>query len=175
MEILEKLTPAETHLIRLNANSTYKELLKLTLADLCLKKVLSIEERAIQSHPSNPVRVLKYVVAGKNISAYKHKVHELAFLSPFLKNSEIEILFKQFVKLAYENGDGMKSYVHDGLLQNDSMRKYFHTDFFKVLFGKIVLSVDVNMRKPKSIRRYKNWKQSFLTLFITIRKKRLKS
>ncbi len=149
MEILEKLAPAETHLIRANKDSTYKELLKLTLADLCLKKVLRIEEKRIQSHPRNPIRVLKYVTAGKNLPRYQHKLHEFPFLSPFLKNLEIEILFNQFVKLVYENGDGIKSYVHDALLQNVGMRKYFKTDFFRMMLGKIILTTDGEYARTK--------------------------
>lgn len=140
METLEKLTPAETYLIRDNSDSTFKELLKLTLADLCLKKVLKIEDKEIQSHPSNPVRILKYVLKGKNFNTYSPKVHELAFLSPFQKNSEIEILFNHIIKMAYENARNRKRYVYKSILLNPEVTNQFHNDFLTRLMGDIALN-----------------------------------
>ncbi|MEQ9287193.1 MAG: hypothetical protein RIG77_09810 [Cyclobacteriaceae bacterium] len=140
MEILEKLTPAETYLLKDNTNSTFKELLKLTLADLCLKKVLKIEDKEIQSHPSNPIRILKYVLTGKNYENYKPKAHELAFLSPFQKNPEIEILFNHIIRMAYENARSRKRYVYKSLLLSPELTEQFHKDFFTRLMGDIALN-----------------------------------
>ena len=159
MEILEKLTPTETYLVRDNSGSTFKELLKLTLADLCLKKVLKIEDKEVQSHPRSPVRVLKYVLTGKNFNNYKPKPHELAFLSPFQKNSEIEVLFNHTIKMAYENVKNRKRYVYKSILLNPELTERFHKDFFTKLIGGISLNnagesakikVDQELRKLES-------------------------
>lgn len=149
MEILEKLTPAETYLIKSNSNSTFRELLKLTLADLCLKKVLRIEDREFQSHPNNPIRVLKYVVAGKNFQSYQPKIHELAYLSPFQKNDEIEILFNHMIKIAYENAGNRNRYVFRALLKNYELTKKFQKDIFAQIFGNINLNNEGKEAKAK--------------------------
>ncbi|MEM9338917.1 MAG: hypothetical protein AAGA66_09330 [Bacteroidota bacterium] len=149
MEILAKLTPAEAYLIKNTSNSTFKELLKLTLADLSFKKVLKIEDREVRSHPSNPVRVLKYVVATENFHAYHPKAHEEAFLSPFQKNPELEILFHHLIKMAYESARNRKRYVFKSMLKSPEIGGKFHKDFFTRLTGVIALTSEGKKVKAK--------------------------
>lgn len=149
MEIIEKLTPAETYLIKNSSDSTFKELLKLTLADLCLKKVLKIEDKEVQSHPSNPVRTLKYMSTGQNFIGYKPRVHELVFLNPFQKSPEMEILFGQLIKIAYEKSGSRKRYVYGALLLNPGLTELFHKDFFTKLMGDIALNNHGKKTKEK--------------------------
>lgn len=118
METLAQLTPAETYLISNNSNATFRELLKLTLADLCLKQVLRIEERELQSHPNNPIRILKYILIGRNFHNHIPKAHEIVFLSPFRKSPEIEILFNHLIRMGYENAGSRKRYIFNSLLMN---------------------------------------------------------
>ena len=86
MELLTKLTPAETYLILENSKCDFRNLLKYTLIDLLIKNVLKAEDHEEQSHPRNPIRIVSYVSTGSNFSTYTPKPHELPFLQPFQKS-----------------------------------------------------------------------------------------
>ena len=54
MEILSKLSPAETLLIKDGNRTSFKDLLKYTLADLILKKVLKSDIRPDPNNDEKP-------------------------------------------------------------------------------------------------------------------------
>ncbi|MGL1888303.1 MAG: hypothetical protein OCD76_17440 [Reichenbachiella sp.] len=134
MEILTKLTPAETYLLHENSNCEFKNLLKYTLIDLLVKKVLISEDIEQQSHPRSPVRIMRYVSIGPKFKNYKPRPHELPFLKPFQKSEELQLLFKHLVKVSYENSGSKKSFVFDLLLKNETISESIKNDFFKRLF-----------------------------------------
>ncbi|QCE40953.1 hypothetical protein [Psychroserpens sp. NJDZ02] len=111
MKILSKITPAETLLIQDGFFVEFKDLMKFTFIDLLLKKIIKIKEVHQKPHPRDKhIRTYTYVTSGKNFKKYKPKNHELIYLSPFNKNRSLQILFKNFIKMAYDNSNGSWSY-----------------------------------------------------------------
>lgn len=140
MEILTKLTPAETYLLYEKSNCEFKNLLKYTLVDLLIKKVLISEDVEQQSHPSSPIRIVRYVSIGPNFKSHTPRPHELPFLKPFQKSQELQLLFKHLVKVSYENSGSKRSFIFDLLLKNGMINESIKNDFFKKLFLNISLT-----------------------------------
>ena len=141
MKLLSKITPAETILIQQGSTAQLKNLLKFTFMDLLLKKVIKIVDVEKQPHPRDGVRVYTYVEAGKNFEKYTAKAHESIFLSSFANEASIQILFKHFVKAAYEASGGKKSY-RESIKSSNELRPYFNESFFISLFRFIKLTDD---------------------------------
>lgn len=139
MKLLSKLTPAETILIRDCSDAQLKSLLKFTFMDLLLKKVIKIVEVDKQPHPRDEVRTYTYIESGKNFSLYTPKNHELIFISPFIKDKSIQILFKHFVKMIYDASGGKKSY-RESIRSTKELKNYFNQSFFIYLFRLIKLT-----------------------------------
>jgi len=70
MDFLEKLTPAENYLLLENSKATMKGLLKLTMLDLLLKRVIKTEDVAVRADERSPKRILTYVQAGINFQSF---------------------------------------------------------------------------------------------------------
>lgn len=137
MEILSKITPAETLLIKSNGNAILKDLLKYTFMDLLLKKVLEVKE--IDKKDENETDENTYVVTGENFNNYKPKDHESILINPFLKSESIEILLEQFIKMVYESSSGAH-YYRVTTKRNQEISTYFKSNFFAKLFGSISLN-----------------------------------
>ncbi|MEM9329558.1 MAG: hypothetical protein AAGA85_28120 [Bacteroidota bacterium] len=140
MEALKQLSPAETYLIRYHNRAILKDLMKYTLADLCYRSVLRIEEREHQPHPSDPVQVTKYVVAGEQLSTCRPKAHEAVFLSPFQEQADLEITIKQLVKIAYQSVRSRKRFIFDFLFQQDLIKTKFKQGFWPRFLGSTTLT-----------------------------------
>jgi hypothetical protein len=134
MKILSKITPAETMLIKDCTSVQLKDLMKYTFMDLVLKKVIEIKKISKKSHPRDTsIKTYTYVVSGKNFSKYKPKNHELIYVSPFIKSPSIQILFENFVKMAYDNSNGSWSYKKS-IRSNIEINQYFKQHFLLNLF-----------------------------------------
>ncbi|WP_462248361.1 hypothetical protein [Ekhidna sp.] len=149
METLKKLTPAETLLLRDQSKVILKDLLKYTLIDLIIKKVLIVEEEEEQSHPNNPVRSVSYVKVGPNYKSYTFKRHELVFANPFLGNDEIRILFRHLIKMGFENAAGLKLFVFERIVKSKEMEGMLKTSWFNKLFVYINLSDKGDIKSKK--------------------------
>lgn len=134
MEILTKLTPAETYLLRENSKCEFKDLLKYTLVDLLIKKVLVSEDIEEQPHANSPVRIIRYVRVGPNFKNYVPRPHELPFLKPFQQSDELQLLFRHLVKVSFENSGSKKSFIFDRLWKNKVVSESIKSDFFTRLF-----------------------------------------
>jgi hypothetical protein len=132
--ILSKLTPAETLLVRKGNEATLKDMLKYTLMDLLLKQVLAIEEIQRQPSKHDPVRVYKYIGVGKNFTEYKCLPHELVFLFTYRKNSAIRILFRNCVKIGYENAQTEKAFSKL-VMSSGELQKAFTRSFLQKIFN----------------------------------------
>lgn len=138
MEILTKLSPAETYLVRDHAEATFKELLKLTLADLMLKRVLVTKYNEQKNDDEEDTST--QVIVGENFRAYVPKPHETVFLNPFISNPETEILFSQLIKMAYQNGRNRKKYVFKFLLKNPDIENLFSKRLMTMWLGNVILN-----------------------------------
>ncbi|MBL0742748.1 hypothetical protein [Chryseolinea lacunae] len=138
MKLLSTLTPAETLLLRKGDTVTLNEMLKFTLMDLLLKQVLEMKDVTRQAHPKEPVQKYKYVSTGAQFATYKARVHERVFLSPFKsgkKNSDLSILFRNLVKVGYENAKSRGWYVTD-LFSTATLGAAFERSFWQRFSGK---------------------------------------
>lgn len=153
MKILSKITPAETISIKDCTSVQLKDLMKYTFMDLLLKKVIEIKEINKKSHPNDKHdTTYTYVVSSKNFNKYKPKNHELIYLSPFIKSQSIQILFKNFIKMAYDSSNGSWNY---GKLtrSNREISPYFKAAFFLKLFRSTKLTGE-GLKLKKEISNY---------------------
>lgn len=134
MKILSQITPAETMLIKDCTSVQLKDLMKFTFMDLLLKKVIEIKEINKKPHPRDKyIRTYTYVILGKNFNKYKPKKHELIYLSPFIKSPSIQILFKNFIKMAYDTSNGSWNFKKS-IRSNREVTLYFKQSFLLNLF-----------------------------------------
>lgn len=134
MKHLSRLTPAETLIILNGEKAPISELLKYTFMDLLLKQVLLIREVERQANIRDPIRVYKYVVAGANFRNYRMSKHEFALLSVFDKNPDANILFRNLVKIAYQNAKNERQY-YSQLITNSNLKELVSTSLVQKMFG----------------------------------------
>ena len=131
MNQLHKFTPAETLLIRSGPATPLRDLLKYTLMDLMYKQVLELEEMKIQTDLRNAFKTYRYIRIGKKFHDYTSLAHEHVFLSPFLQNSILKLLFDNAVRIGYENAGSptryvsmiLKSYTLQGIMKRNWLQK----------------------------------------------------
>jgi len=131
---LSRLTPAETLILKNGDKAPLSDLLKYTLMDLLLKQVLVIEEVQRQSNSRDPIRIYKYIAAGTNFVKYQFRSHEIVFLSMFQENAEIRLLFRNLVKVAYQNAKSQRQY-YPLLINNVNLKAAFVKTIFHRIFG----------------------------------------
>lgn len=139
IQYLSKLKPAESLLILDTSNCPYKSLLKSTLLDLLLKKVLKtikIKKKLASGKSS----VATYIIPDQNFNSYKALPHEMIFLQPFKKKKNIRILFRHLVKTGIENSGGPKNYNKYFLMRTPQLRDKFKGGFIRNLLSLIALN-----------------------------------
>lgn len=134
MKHLSRLTPAETLLILKGDQMPLSDLLKYSFMDLLLKQVLAIREVQRQASSRDPIRIHKYVVTGSSFGTYQVKPHELAFLSIFQTNPESSVLFKNLVKIAYQNAKNQKHY-YTRLTASPNLKDALRKSLFQRITG----------------------------------------
>lgn len=140
MNILSKLTPAETLLLKYCGTAELKDLVKYTFMDLLLKNVIKIDNVEKKAHARDThIRSYTYIVAGKNLKKYKYKGHEFMFLSAFLKSESIQILFSSYVRMVYDSAQGNWNYKKL-IKSSDNINLYFKETFFSKLFRNLLLT-----------------------------------
>lgn len=139
MELLSKLTPAETSLLLNGSQLSLKDLLKYTFIDLILKKVIRIIEVERQPHPRDRVRYYTYVAVAQNFETYKPISHELIFLATFLKSVDLQIQFRHLIKIALQNADTKRIFINK-IVSSPHLIGHFESNFLNSLLGRICLS-----------------------------------
>lgn len=127
-------TPAEIMLLQHETNAKRKDLLKLTLSDLIFKQVLRTQVIAPQGVSASDAKEYTNVLRGKNFDMYRPKAHELVFLDPFLRNRELAILFKQLVKLGFEQSKNDKHF-RNLILSSPSLNGLHKKGFWDSISG----------------------------------------
>lgn len=109
MKTLSDFAPAQTLLLTEGKRVPLKDLLKVTMMDLLLKKVL--KTMAIENDGNTETAFSNsYVVAGENFSNTQPLPHEKIFLSSFYKDQSTQMLFNTVVKVAYQRAESEKRY-----------------------------------------------------------------
>ena len=132
MKYLSELNPAEI-LVLTKENITHQELLKVTFIDLLLKKVLKTIEVERQPHINQEIRIYKYVEIGKNFKNYESKSHEKFFLATFEKDNEIQILFRNLVKIGYQSSRTVLDFKNT-IIKSSTLKKCFKQNLFQKLY-----------------------------------------
>ncbi|WP_394759092.1 hypothetical protein [Flavobacterium sp.] len=133
MKYLSELTPAEIYILT-KEKVTHRELLKITFIDLLLKQVLKTFEIERKPHSRDEIRVYKYVGIGQNFKSYNAENHENFFLSTFENDNTIEILFRNLVKIGYQNSRTLSNFKNE-LIKTSVLKKCFSQNVFQKLFN----------------------------------------
>jgi hypothetical protein len=139
MKNLSLFAPAETLLLLKGKNVKLKDLLKVTLMDLFLKQALRTIEIVSPSTSKSLSVPNTYVVSGTNLNHYSPMTHEHVFLSPFYKNTEMQILFNNMVKIGYQNAKTEKRYSNL-IFKNKNLNRYFQQGFITIFKGRFSLT-----------------------------------
>ncbi len=134
MKHLNRLTPAETYFVLKDDDASQKNLLKMTLVDLILKKVLRPFEVIIEYNQNDVDTPKTYVAIAENFWTYKPVEHELIFLSPFISNNSIQILFSNMVKIGYQNSKSEKKLYH-AIRKSRNLDRCYQQNFYQLIFG----------------------------------------
>jgi hypothetical protein len=134
MNQLNKLTPAETLLIRSGPAAPLKDLLKYTLMDLLYKQVLELEEMKIQTDLQHAFKSYRYIRIGKKFHNYTGLAHEHVFLSPFLQNGILKLLFDNAVRIGYENAGSQTRYI-SRVLKSHTLQDILKRSWLQKLLG----------------------------------------
>lgn len=133
-QLLQTLTPAESLLLRKGDITPQSEMLKVTLLDLLLKKVLVITTTERQSNSRDPIRISQYVSVGENFYTYQALPHERVFLSDFEKSHDLRMLFKDCVKVAFQNSRSEKN-LRKAVRSTPSLQGMFEESWLGRLTG----------------------------------------
>lgn len=134
MKHLSTLSPAESLIVLKGRYATLKELLKVTFMDLVLKKVIRTFEVERPGRGTERVRIYKYVEAGENFELYQPLHHEKVILSPLYKSKTVQILFRHFVKMSYQNARSENAF-QQWIRKSPNLENYFSRNFFHLLLG----------------------------------------
>jgi len=89
-----------------------------------------------QPNPRDPVKVYKYYYAGENFKSYEALPHETVFLNAFRKSPNMGLLFRNLVRVGYENAHSERRYSNI-LLNGANVKPCFHNTFFARLLGNV--------------------------------------
>ncbi|MEM0543537.1 hypothetical protein WFZ85_13010 [Flavobacterium sp. j3] len=149
MKHLSQLTPAEVVLLT-KPGATHNELLKLTFIDLLFKQVLKTYEVERRPHYRDKLKVYTYVSIGKNFETYTSLNHERVFLSSFVSDTSIEILFSNLVKIAYQKSKALLYYKAD-IYKTPTLQKCFSQNIFQKLLYKYSIT-DYGAKLKKEVK-----------------------
>ena len=113
MSYLETLTPAENLMLRDNCGTKLRELLKATLLDLLMKKVLVFHEVVKTPDKRGRPRKYKYVETGPRFADHlelDQRAHEEPFLAPYRGNKGVRYLFRNLVRIAFTRAANTRAY-----------------------------------------------------------------
>ena len=127
MELLKKLTPAETFFIMHRGAISHKDYLRYTFMDLILKGVLKITEVEKQASAHEKTRVLPYVEGGSKFNNYQPLPHEAPLIQSFKFDDDMRVQLTNFIKVSRSNTDNYKQL----LCLSPAVAKYLHQSFIQ--------------------------------------------
>ncbi|HAA12296.1 MAG TPA: hypothetical protein DCE41_11575 [Cytophagales bacterium] len=145
VQILIDIKPAEAYLILENKKASFKELLRYTLIDLVVKKVLALEFREMEGE-DNP---LGYVSRGVLYSTYSSAPFENVFLSHFRFDSDLEYDLPSLAKVAYQKAEKMGTFVFHYMAQGEMVVSCLKVGFWQKLLGNIRLNEHGERQRKK--------------------------
>lgn len=134
MQKLTSLSPAQVLLYTSKTKPAFKDLLKYTVMDLIIKRVLKIEKVDAEGEEA------QYVLPGQDFSAFEAKTFEVPMVSPFSKASDLKVLFEHYVKMCFDNAGSYKRYVFTRLIAEQNLSNDFKQGFWGKLFDTYALT-----------------------------------
>lgn len=122
---LENWTPAQVLVLQNETDVKNYKLIKYTFFDLVMKDVLRITHETKSLNRRDKPRTYKYITIGKNFHTYPYQLHETIFLNPFLKNSQLEVLFRNLIKSVLKEFR-RDTWFHQKLVEQTNLNPYFH-------------------------------------------------
>lgn len=127
MDILKKLTPAETYFIMHRGAISHKNYLRYTFMDLILKGVLKITEVEKQASAREKPRFFPYVESGSKFSNYQPLPHEAPLITSFKFEDNMRVQLNNFIKISRSNTDNYKQL----LCLSPTVAQYLHQSFIQ--------------------------------------------
>lgn len=141
---LSVLNPAATKLI-LEPKTDLIELLKLTLFDLTLKKVLIIKKVRKKSHPRDRhFREYTIVETGKNFEKYTSNKFEEYFTNRIQTGRYFQL--KIYLRAIFKEIPSESQHKHE-IIRNLKIQDLFKRDLFSVVFGRFKTNTKGNKLK----------------------------
>jgi hypothetical protein len=134
MKQLSRLSPAEAILLIKEKDANLRELLKATFLDLLIRRVLKIEIVEVESRSSRHFRTNKYISIDTNFRSVKINDQNMCYLSPFLKNNDIQILFRHLVKMGFQNAKSTRHFQKE-LINTPNLAGFIKQNFIQSIFG----------------------------------------
>ena len=153
MELLTKLTPAETLFI-LRPASLLRDFMKYTMMDLLLQEKLVLIN--FDPKPVQGASRLGYtgVMIGRNFQREEPKLHEMIFLFPFYKNPKKRIVFRHLIQLAMNTAKSESNFKERLLLDDEHMKPLFTKKFIHKIFGGVRLSEEGKKVQQEIIKQF---------------------
>lgn len=156
MELLTKLTPAETLLLLKPSESRLRDLMKFTLMDLLARQVLQLINFDKQPAQGDANLGVAYIIAGKNFKKEKPKLHEMIFLFQFYKKPKAKILFRHFIQMSFKAAKGEEHFKKVFLLDAPELKPFIKIGFWQRMFGSFALTNE-GRKKSEEVIRYFNY------------------
>lgn len=134
MNLLNQLRPAETLLLLKGNNAPYGKLLKLTVADFFLRKILKLEQHVKKPDYKTKEKTYQYVVAGKRLPFYQARTFEKKLLSPYYKTRHYSIQIRTLIRMLFENAEGFRT-MKNRIISEGPIQNYFRQNVFTRLSG----------------------------------------
>jgi len=142
MEILATSSSVKTHLVLETSKTSLKDLLRLTLLDLLMKRVLELRIMEIQHHPQDPVYKDYYVVAGANFKGYRYQAHERFFLQAFIQNNSRHVVLRHLIKTGIKGAKNEKTFIYKYIRKCPILQNKFKGSLVYNLWGVTRLNED---------------------------------
>ncbi|WP_250632287.1 hypothetical protein [Rhodoflexus caldus] len=134
-KMLPSLTPAESLVLLHGKEADFKRMLKLTLMDLLLKKVLAIKPAPATGHDEAPTANL-YVQRGEHYADYRPFAHEEIYTGHFSREPNREILLANLIKLARGKAAN-PAYLRQQVMKTPQLLTAFERGFWARLTDKV--------------------------------------
>ena len=151
MELLSRITPAETLMLLKPTDSRMRDLMKFTVMDLILRQVLFVEHLQRKTVQGNRMIGYLYVFAGRNFRREKPTLHEMVFLYPYYKRPRAKIIFHHLLQMAYSHAKNEEHFKRKYLLDSAPLRELIHIGFWQQVFGSFSLSEEGKKKRDEVI------------------------
>ncbi|MBA2422690.1 MAG: hypothetical protein H0V61_05650 [Chitinophagales bacterium] len=135
MELLSKLTPAETLMLLKPSDSRLRDLMKFTLMDLLARHVLQMPNFDKQPVQGTATLHFAYVIVGRTFKREEPKLHEMIFLYPYYKKPNAKILFRHLIQMALKASKGEEHFKKKFLLDSPELKPMIKIGFWQRVFG----------------------------------------